>query len=1040
MDTYFLLKGILNAHQKIFFMIVAFLFSVSVFGQNGVISGKIVDELGEPIIGANIKSSAGQGAISNIDGEFSLKTPIGSDLVISYLGYTTQKVKVLNTDFLIVKLKEDSQALNEVVVVGYGTQKKESLTGAISNIVNDEIIRTKAPSLAQALEGKVAGLKIRQEDGEPGQFRSSINIRGLGTPLFIIDGIVRDGASEFQRLNPDDIESVSFLKDGTAAIYGMNSVNGAVIVTTKKGNKGKVKISLSANLGWSKPTSVPKMANAAQYMELRNDAAIFSEGNPFITKEELNKWKTGAPGYESTDLYDYVFKNNSMQQQYTLSMSGGSDVVSYFGSFSYVSDEGLLKSGDLGYEKFTFRSNTDIKLAKGLTAGINLAGRLDETDRPWDSFNEIYKQTRVNVPTNPAYANNNPDYLATQRYGINPIALADADIAGYHNNQNKNLQSTFRLKYEVPFVQGLSLQGQIGYDYNHSKHKGVGKELYTYTYDAENEEYVANQYRSPSLIQVNNDEATRLDMQAQITYSRLFNESHNINATLVYERRQEKSDWSSIERKFDLLTFDEIDYAGLKDARSGGFSNEKAFISYVGRFNYDYKGKYLLELGFRNDGSYRYAPGSRWAFFPMGSVGWRLSEEKFIKDRFNFVDNLKIRASYGEAGEDAGEPFQYVPGYNLNVGYYEFNDGTLTSGISSPSIVNSNLSWYTSKMFDIGFDFSIFKGLFSVEFDLYQRKRGGLLAYRTVSLPNTFGAQLPQENLNSDLTRGLDLTLGHANKIGDFSYSVKANMNLARTRMEYVERGPFTSSWDRWRNQTSGRWNDFVWGYQLMGQFQTEEEIDYAPVHSGDRGNAKELPGDYRYVDANGDGVIDGNDQTPLFWSGTPLIHYGINLEASWKNFDLYALFQGAGMYSLRFKEVYAEVLWSKGANTPAYFYDRWHKEDPYDPNSKWIAGEWPAARLIQDTGGMYNESSVWRRDASYLRLKTLELGYTLPKSILGNTGINDVRFYVNAYNLLTFCDPFVKAFDPEKAEGSYSTGFNYPLTKSFNIGFTANF
>lgn len=759
-----------------------------------------------------------------------------------------------------------------------------------------------------------------------------------------------------------------------------------------------------------------------------------------VTKEELELWKTGASGYASTDLYDHVIKNSSIQQQYTLSLQGGSDIVSYFGSFSYASDEGLLKSGDLGYEKFTFRSNTDIKIAKGLTAGVNLAGRYDKTSQPWNSFYEIFKQTRVNVPTVPAYANNNPDYLATQSMGINPIALADADMTGYHYYYNKNFQSTFTLKYEVPFVQGLSIQGQLGYDYNHNKHKGLRKKFSTYTYAIETDEYIENEYNNPSMIQVNNNEASRLDMQAQISYNRLFNDTHNVSATLVYERRQEKSDWSNIERKFDLLTYDEVDYAGLKDAVSGGMSNEQAFISYVGRFNYDYKGRYLLELGFRNDGSYRYAPGSRWAFFPMGSIGWRLSEEKFLKEKLGFLDNLKIRASYGESGQDAGDPFQYVSGYNLNVGIYEFNDGTTTSGISAPSITNTNLTWYKAKLLDIGFDLSIFKGLFSLEFDLYQRKRSGLLATRVVALPNTFGSQLPQENLNSDLTRGIDITLGHTNKIRNFSYSVKANMNLARTRMEPVERGPFTSSMDRWRNQSSGRWNDFTWGYQTNGQFQTTEEIKYAPVQDGELGNSKELPGDYRYVDANGDGIIDDNDRMPLFWSGTPLIHYGFNLEASWKNFDIYALLQGAGMYTVQFSEVYAEVLWSKGANTPAYFYDRWRKEDPYNPNSKWVAGKWPATRLIQDTGAMYKESNIWRRDASYLRLKTLELGYTLPDSILRKSGISNIRFYINGYNLLTFCDSFVKAFDPEKVEGSYSAGMNYPLTKSFNIGFTANF
>ena len=552
-----------NVHLRFFLVMMGdLLFSVSVLAQSNLITGKVIDNASEPIIGASIQSSVvGKGTISNMNGDFSIEVPVGTELTISFLGYRTQKIKVSDMRSLVIKLLEDTQALDEVVVVGYGVQKKESLTGAISNIKNDEIIKTKATSLAQSLEGKVSGLKIRQNDGEPGQFRSDINIRGLGTPLFIIDGIVRDGANEFQRLNPDDIESISFLKDGTAAIYGMNSANGAIVVTTKKGYKGKAKISLSANWGWSKPTNIPRMANAAQYMELRNDAAILGEGNPLVTKEELELWRTGASGYASTDLYDHVIKNSSIQQQYTLSLQGGSDIVSYFGSFSYASDEGLLKSGDLGYEKFTFRSNTDIKIAKGLTAGVNLAGRYDKTSQPWNSFYEIFKQTRVNVPTVPAYANNNPDYLATQSMGINPIALADADMTGYHYYYNKNFQSTFTLKYEVPFVQGLSIQGQLGYDYNHNKHKGLRKKFSTYTYAIETDEYIENEYNNPSMIQVNNNEASRLDMQAQISYNRLFNDTHNVSATLVYERRQEKSDWSNIERKFDLLTYDEVDYA-----------------------------------------------------------------------------------------------------------------------------------------------------------------------------------------------------------------------------------------------------------------------------------------------------------------------------------------------------------------------------------------------------------------------------------------------------------------------------------------------
>ena len=331
------------------------------------VSGKVTDDKGEPIIGASVTSPI-KSTMTDVDGTFSLDIPIGTEIEVTYLGFKSYKIKVSDANYLDIRLEEDNVKLDDIVVVGYGVQKKESLTGAISNIKSDEIIKTKSPSLAQSIQGKVSGLRIRQQDGEPGQFRSDINVRGLGTPLFIIDGIVRDGADAFQRLNPEDIESISFLKDGTAAIYGMNSANGAIIVTTKRGAKGKTKITLSSNIGISKPTDIPKMTNAAQYMEMRNDAAILGEGNPLVTKEELALWKQGAPGYESANLYDDVFRKYSVQHQHTISMQGGSDNVSYFGSLGYARDESLLKSKDLNYDKYTFRSNADIKITNGLVA------------------------------------------------------------------------------------------------------------------------------------------------------------------------------------------------------------------------------------------------------------------------------------------------------------------------------------------------------------------------------------------------------------------------------------------------------------------------------------------------------------------------------------------------------------------------------------------------------------------------------------------------------------------------------------------------
>lgn len=1024
-------------------LIVFVFFMTPVFSQNNLlIKGNIVDEKDDPVIGVVVKVANGkEGTVTDFDGNFSINLPVGGELNISYVGYLPQTIKVESEKFLNIILKEDLVKLGEVVVVGYGVQKKESLTGSITNLKNDEIMTTKAPSLAQAIQGKVSGLRIRQESGEPGAFSSNINIRGLGNPLFVIDGVLRDGSSEFQRLNPEDIESISFLKDATAAIYGMNSTNGAIIVTTKKGKVGKTRISLNANYGISKPTDVPKMANAAQYMTMRNEAEINAGRSPYLVEKELLKWQTSAPGYESVDLYGAIANSTASQYQTTLSMEGGSDKITYFGSLGYGGDNSVLKNDAMKYDKYTFRSNVNIKITTDLTAMVNIGGRYDKTNRPWYAFFDIFKSTRVNPPITSIYANDNPAYYNNFSYVPNPAAMIDKDYTGSAQDKNKNIQTQFALEYSLPFLDGLKVKGTLVYDYNDYKFKGIRKAFDTYTYGKYTGIYSASTANTPSLAQDNRRENNRLDLQFQTNYNTKIGESHNIGATYVFERREEKSNWLNGERKYDFFSEPELDYGRTYDQSVSGSSRIETFLSHIGRLTYNYQGKYLAEVAFRYDGSYRYAPGERWVFIPSGSLGWRISEEDFIKN-ITWVDNLKLRFSAGRSAQDAGDPFQYLEGYyTLGGNGYVFSSDMYMSGVSAPTLVNKNLTWIKSTMYDIGVDFSIFNGLLSGEFDLYQRELTGLLATRNSSLPNTFGASLPQENLNGERTQGVEFTLTHSNKIGAVNYSVSGNFNLARTMRRHVERGEFSSSWDRWKNQASNRWNDFIWGYEVDGRFQNFDQINSSPIQNGDNGNSKELPGDYILVDLNGDGVVNGLDQMPRYWSSTPLIHFGFNIQADWNGFDFYALLQGSALYTVQFDEVYAKMLAFKGGNAPEYFFDRWHLADPYNPNSQWIGGNWPAIRLEQDMGSLYTRNTdVWRKDASYLRLKTIEVGYTFNPKLLKKTGLERLRLYVNGNNLLTFADSFVKAFDPEKIEGAYSAGLTYPLSKSYNFGLSVNF
>ncbi|SHE32642.1 TonB-linked outer membrane protein, SusC/RagA family [Mariniphaga anaerophila] len=1032
----------------LFALLITFYSSISIpmYAQSDVllkVGGKITDVKGEAIIGAAVSVvGKAEGVVSDVNGYYELSVTKGAKLNFSFLGYTSKTVEVKDQKPLNVILEEDIKEFDEVVVVGYGAQKKESLSGAISNLSAESIISTKAPSIAQTIQGKVAGLRIRQETGEPGKFASEITLRGFsGAPLFIIDGIASSDGDAFQRLNPDDIESISFLKDATAAIYGMNSDNGAILVTTKKGGLGKPRVSLNSYLSVSAPTKTPRMTTAAEYVELMNDASMNTSGVLHDSKEEIEKWMSGASGYESTDWQDAIFNKSSFQQQHALSIEGGADRVNYFVSVGYAGDNSFLKNKQMCYDKYTFRSNISIKILSNLTANVNLAGRYDKTISPHDSFFEIYKQTRLSLPTETVYANDNPEYLGITKGEFNPAALADRDIAGSRELTNKNIQSVFSLVYNVPYLEGLSVKGQLAYDFDNQVDKGVRRAYNAYTYNILKNEYSPVSYHTPSLIQRGHINADRLNYMAQATYDHTFSEDHQVKATFVFEGRQNKRDWLNVDRKSSFLTIDEIDYGDLADQWMSGSSEEQRFISYIGRVNYAYKQKYLAEVAYRYDGSYRYKPEDRWALFPTASFAWRASEENFIKNNFDFVDNLKIRASAGRSGHDAGEAFQYIAGHRLKEGGYIFKDGVYTNGASARQIINPNLTWIKADLYNIGLDFSIFNGIIATELDFYQRDRKGELAKRNVSLPNTYGADLTEENLNSNRTRGVEVTLTHSNTVQDFYYRVSGNINIARTQNRYVEEGTYTSSYDRWKNQNSNRYGDWIWGYQTEGQFQGMEEIYNAPIQNGELGNSKELPGDYKFMDVNGDGIVDGRDMMPIFWNEIPKIHYGINMEASWKNFDFYMLWQGAAQYTVQFEELYATMLGFKGGNTPAYFYDRWHREDLYDLNSAWIPGKYPAARLEQDMGMFYTRNSdLWRKNASYIRLKSVELGYTFNPKKLKEQGIDRLRIYFNANNLLTFCDSFVKPFDPEKIAGSYSAGLDYPLTQAYTFGLNLTF
>lgn len=1024
--------------------------------QQRTIKGKVTDiQNGTALEGVSVSvndNTRTTGVATDPSGNYSINVPAtATQLVFSFVGMKEMVENIGNRATINIQMTSANTDMGEVVVVGYGSKRKETLTGSVSNITNRDIQTTTNVGLAQKLQGKVAGLQIRQLGGEPGTFNNMINIRGFGRPLYVIDGVLRNDEGDFQRLNADDIESISFLKDASAAIYGFNAANGVVIVTTKKGSKSRATFGYTGIVGFMKPTDVPRMANAAEWMQMRNDAAIYGTGSPFISPEELQKWIDGGPGYESTDWYDVALKNTAMQQQHNISATGGNEKTQYYVGFGYADEQGLLRSGDMGYKRFNLRTNLTTELRKNLKAEILVGGFYDKRDAPGENFFNIFKGTRVTLPTEKPFANNNPEYPAVVTpSNQNPLTLSNKNITGYSEGVNRKLQSSVALTYDVPFVKGLALKGLASYDLSSYQAQDVAKPYRLYTYVDDN--YVVSPQRvGTAFISNNYGNFNQLTLQGQASYTTSIG-AHNISALGVFEQQQRWNRDAYLRRLYAFYTTDQINNASENGMTNSGSENREAFQSLLGRFNYDFNGKYLAEFAFRYMGNYRYPPATRWGFFPVVSAGWRVSEENFMRN-IPAISNLKLRASYGKVGEDAGDPFQFIAGFGTSGGgRYEFSNGNLTNGAAAPGIINPNLTWVTATTTDIGLDIGLWNNKLSFEFDVYRRDREGILAYRNVSLPNIFGASLPQENLNSDRVQGIEFTVSHNNRIGEFTYGVSGNFNYSRTKNLYVEQSPFLSSYSKWRNGMSDRYNDIVWGYTYLGQFQSAEEIVNYPLQNGDQANIRELPGDFKYSDVNNDGVIDGRDELPMFIGAVgnnddqnaggrknPKINFGFSLNASYRGFDINMLIQGSAIYTVRFSEVYAEVLAFRG-NTPAYFFDRWHKADPYDAKSQWIPGKWPATRFNSDVGGMYKESSVWRKDASYARLKSLEIGYTIAPKIYEAVGINRIRIYASGFNLLTFADPFVKAFDPERLEGLFNAGFNYPLMRTFNFGVNVNF
>jgi TonB-linked SusC/RagA family outer membrane protein len=1041
-------------------LLICFLTALPGFAQQAKeITGTVKGANGEALIGANVTIAGSRtGTITDADGVFRLSVPYGTaTLSITYIGYVAQKVNLGNKNHIEAILEEDSKTMNEVVVVGYGSQKKATLTGAVSAVNSKEIVITKNENAVNSLTGKIPGVRISQLSSRPGAFETQMDIRGLGTPLVVVDGIPRD-VDYFARMDADEIESVSVLKDASAAVYGLRSANGVVLVTTKRGsNAGGLDIQYSMNYGWQQFLHVPDNVDALQYMTLVNEknrrdfgSNYMNYGDPskiIYSDQDRQPYLNGTK--QTTDWMSAIFKNTVPQYQHNITMNGGTDKMKYYFNLGYMKQDGSLKSGSMNYNRWNFRSNIDANITKRLHSSLSVGGYMDETNQPNTDIWAIYKSVWVQQPNADLYANGNPGYL--NNYLVrddNPLAVTNSDITGYSRYINRVFNGQMSLSYDVPKIEGLVAKAMYSYDFKQGDNTDFRKLFYQYNYDPTTDTYspiMRHATNGNSSIQRSSYPSYSTLMQLSLNYKHSFLQAHNVEALALFEEGY--SSWDNFYAFREMSLNSEYLFAGNAANQIGNMDKnglgDRTSQAFVGKLNYDYKGKYLLEFAFREDGSSKFPEGSRWGFFPSASLGWRISEEPFVKHALPQLSNLKVRASYGKTGDD-GSANTYpstVVGYEIrpnDIGW--IYNGSLTNGVSPTAIPNPDLTWYTAKMFDIGADFELWRGLLGGSFDYFNRNRDGLLATSSAIIPGTVGATMPQENLEGDRTFGYELVLTHRNKIGDVSYYVNAQISATRSQWRSRVESKAGNSYDNWRNRTANRYKDIWWGTTYQGQFQNYNQIYNYPVAIGAGGT---VPGDYYYEDWNGDGVINGNDAHPIATYGMPLFNYGITLGGSWKGIDLSMNFQGAAQVYYRYTEALAEPLSFGGGGTMTKFWDRWHPVDPnadiFDPSTQWVKGYYPV------TGSPLADGTRAIQNASYIRLKTIEIGYTLPKRLLAGTGVKELRVYFSGYNLLTITG--LKDMDPEHPGGEGGATDNntintykYPINRTFNLGASIKF
>ncbi|WP_018613363.1 SusC/RagA family TonB-linked outer membrane protein [Segetibacter koreensis] len=1021
--------------------------------QNKVhIRGVVTDEKNIPLANCSVTiKGAASGVSTDSKGAFVIDANNSkSVLIVSYIGYITQEVPVGKGSNLNIKLTASSTALNDVVVVAYGTQKKTSVTAAVSTIKGDAIAEQPVANISNSIAGRVTGVIATQGSGEPGTDGSRILIRGISTtgntePLVIVDGIPRN----YTQLDPNSIASISILKDAAAvAAYGMGGANGVILITTKKGKTSAPSLSYSTYSGLQNPTQLTKFVNAYQYATLFN-AANDNEGTPHAySQEDLQKFKdhSDPDGHPDHNVLKELIHPNTLIMSHNLSLSGGGERIRYYTGVGFLSQNGAW--GPTNYKRYNLTANIDADVTATTKVSLSINGRVEDRHFPGRSSSpsvgdlSIFNQAFRTPPIAPLTFTNGlwGGYIGRSAYG-------NVYHSGYNQTTGYTLLNQISIEQQLPFIKGLSVKGVVSYDFNPfnptdpnnpsaaitSFNRSWLTPIPYYSYDPATHTYPLAGTDGPAkpTYSVSYNQSQAFTYQGYITYHNTFGK-HDLSGLIVLETRNTKSSIFGAGRVNYNVTVPELNNGSSNstDISNYGYSAEAKQKSAVYRVTYGYNNKYLLEASGRYDGNYFFAPGNRFGFFPAFSAGWRVSEEDFIKNNLPWITNLKIRGSYGESGALAGSPFQYLNSYTL-YGNASVLNGVTTQGLYENAEPNLNITWERAKKTDIGMEANLWNGLLTIEADYFTEKRTDMLFAPTITVPTEYGVGLSQVNSGAIKNHGIELTIGTSHRLSnDLNVSLNANVTYARNTLLQVYETKAT--YDNPNRRITGRPLGTQFGYQALGYFKAEDFASDGTLKPGipTQPWGQVHPGDLRYADLTGpggkpDGKIDDMDQKPIGHPAIPEILYGFSPRITFKGFDLTLLFQGATSrnFYLSGQAVWPFVNSASAVITTLDYWTPTHT-DATNPRV-----------TTQPTQNNTQTSSWWIRNGSYLRLKTGELGYTIPVSVMNRIKIQSIRFYVSGQNLLTWSA--IKNFDPEV---NVSTGQYYPQQRVVSLGLNVTF